>query len=114
MATALLAILLPGAVQVIIGDFIEPHFLGRLCQVSPLVVLVSLMLFGYLWGIGGMVLALPITIGAWVAHGGSGRRRGTDDARDACTCAVIKLVCKQIPHAIPRYVAGLIYGDLTK
>lgn len=89
LATALLAILLPGAVQVIIGDFIEPHFLGKLCQVSPLMVLVSLVLFGYLWGIGGMVLALPITI-------------------------VIKLVCKQIPHAIPRYIAGLIYGDVSK
>jgi len=65
LTTALLAIALPGAAQVIVGDFIEPHFLGKLCQVAPLVVLVSLMLFGYLWGIGGMVLALPITIGAW-------------------------------------------------
>ena len=109
LATALLAILLPGAVQVIIGDFIEPHFLGKLCQVSPLMVLVSLVLFGYLWGIGGMVLALPITIGASPLLALRLRTKLTGP----CS-AVIKLVCKQIPHAIPRYIAGLIYGDVSK
>lgn len=88
-ATALLAICLPGVVQLIIGDFIEPHFLGRLCKVDPIVVLLSLMLFGYLWGIPGMVLAVPITI-------------------------VTKLLCKTAPHPIPRYVAGAIVGDLSK
>ena len=39
---------------------------------------------------------------------------GVTPTRDVLHCAVIKLVCKQIPHAIPRYIAGMIYGDLTK
>lgn len=36
--TAILALALPGGAHVIIGDFIEPHFLGKLCQVSPIIV----------------------------------------------------------------------------
>jgi predicted PurR-regulated permease PerM len=44
------------------GHVIEPVFLGRSLDLSPLVVLTALWLGGWLWGIPGMVLALPVVV----------------------------------------------------
>jgi AI-2 transport protein TqsA len=49
------------AVQFSIGNFVEPKIMGRELNLSPLVVLISLAFWGWLWGFVGMVLAIPIT-----------------------------------------------------
>lgn len=44
----------------IIGNLIEPHYLGRHMDLSPVFVLFSLIFWGWIWGIVGMFLAVPI------------------------------------------------------
>ncbi|RPI71518.1 MAG: AI-2E family transporter [Ignavibacteriales bacterium] len=46
--------------QNIIGNLIEPHYLGRQMDLSPVFVLFSLIFWGSVWGIVGMFLAVPI------------------------------------------------------
>lgn len=46
--------------QNIIGNLIEPHYLGRQMDLSPVFVLFSLIFWGWVWGIVGMFLAVPI------------------------------------------------------
>jgi len=46
------------------GHIVEPIFLGRSLDLSPLVVLTAIWLGGWLWGIPGMVLALPVVVAA--------------------------------------------------
>lgn len=48
-------------VQNIIGNIIEPKIFGDRLGLNPLVILLSLLLWGYLWGIVGMFLAVPLT-----------------------------------------------------
>lgn len=46
--------------QSIMGNFLEPHYLGRRMDLSPVFVLFSLIFWGWVWGIIGMFLAVPI------------------------------------------------------
>ncbi|MEE8452823.1 MAG: AI-2E family transporter [Thermoguttaceae bacterium] len=52
---------IPGMVQMIIGNVIEPKLLGKGLELHPVTVLLALTFWGLLWGIVGMVLAVPIT-----------------------------------------------------
>lgn len=47
--------------QNIMGTFIEPHFMGRSMDLSTVIVLFSLIFWGWVWGIVGMFLSVPIT-----------------------------------------------------
>ncbi|MCX6175204.1 MAG: AI-2E family transporter [Ignavibacteriales bacterium] len=47
--------------QNIIGNIIEPKIFGDRLGLNPLVILLSLLLWGYIWGIVGMFLAVPLT-----------------------------------------------------
>lgn len=47
--------------QMIIGNIVEPRMTGKTLNLSPLVVVVSLVFWGLLWGVTGMVLCVPIT-----------------------------------------------------
>ncbi|MBC8144988.1 MAG: AI-2E family transporter, partial [bacterium] len=50
------------AVQSIIETtIIGPHVMGRHTDLHPLVVMSSLLLFGYFMGIPGMIIAIPVT-----------------------------------------------------
>jgi AI-2 transport protein TqsA len=60
-ATAVAAIALPGAVQFGIGNVLEPRMMGRSLDLHPVTILLTLMFWGALWGIVGMLLAVPIT-----------------------------------------------------
>ena len=51
-----------GAVQFIVGNLIEPRFLSNSLNLSPLVILFSLAVWGAIWGLLGMFLAVPITV----------------------------------------------------
>ena len=57
----ILAIALPGAVQVTIGNFVEPLVMGDSLELHPITILLALILWGMIWGIVGMFLAVPIT-----------------------------------------------------
>ena len=45
-----------------IGYLIEPRLAGRRLDLSPLVIIVSLAFWGSLWGIVGMILAVPLVV----------------------------------------------------
>jgi len=59
-----------------ICNFLDPKIVGDHVGISPLVILVSLSLWGYIWGFAGMVLAVPMTV-------------------------IIKIVCEHIPIMEP-------------
>ncbi len=48
------------AIQMTIGNVIAPKVLGDRLNLSPVVVLLSLVFWGWLWGIVGAILAVPI------------------------------------------------------
>jgi len=51
-----------GAWQFLIGNFLQPRMQGRSLNLSTLVVLLSLAVWGVIWGIAGMFLAAPLTV----------------------------------------------------
>jgi len=50
------------AVQQAVGSVIEPRMLGRSLNLSPLVILLSLSIWGALWGVAGALLCVPIMV----------------------------------------------------
>ncbi len=46
--------------QLSMGNFVEPRMMGRSLNLSPLFVILSLIFWGYIWGITGLILAVPI------------------------------------------------------
>ncbi len=46
----------------LVGSVLEPLVMGRRLGLSPLVVLLSLLLWGWLWGPVGMLLSVPLTM----------------------------------------------------
>lgn len=85
LVVAILAIGLPAGVQFAIGNVVEPKVMGSSLGIHPVVVVLTLVLFGLLWGIPGMFLATPLT-------------------------AVIKIVLQQ--RDFTRPIAKLLEGDL--
>jgi predicted PurR-regulated permease PerM len=49
------------------GHLVEPIFLGRRLDLNPIVVLVALWVGAWVWGIAGVVVALPILVATKVA-----------------------------------------------
>ena len=62
--------------DMILGNVIEPRITGKGLGLSPLLVFFSLVFWGWLWGIPGMILSVPLT-------------------------AVIKIVCQNVPSLRP-------------
>lgn len=58
----ILVLLGVGSVQLLVGNILEPKLMGKSLNVSPFVVLMSLTLWGSIWGIAGMFLSVPITV----------------------------------------------------
>ena len=72
IATALVML----AVNILCGFIIYPKVMGDRLGLSPLLLLISLLLWGWLWGFAGMILAVPMT-------------------------AIIKITCENIPVLEP-------------
>lgn len=49
-------------VNMLLGNFLEPNLMGRRLGLSPLVVLMSLAFWGWVWGPVGMLLSVPLTM----------------------------------------------------
>jgi len=60
--TLLFFILIIIGVQVLMGSILEPIFLGKTFSINVITVLVMLMLWGFIWGVPGLVMAIPITV----------------------------------------------------
>ena len=58
----ILVLVLVGTIQLIVGNILEPKLMGSTMNISPLVTIVALSLWGFIWGITGMVLSVPITV----------------------------------------------------
>ncbi len=56
-------------VQNLIGNVLEPKLLSRSMKISALVVFLSMIFWGWLWGIVGVVLAVPLTVAVKIACG---------------------------------------------
>ena len=69
------------AIQITIGNIITPKVVGDRLGVSPVMILLSLLLWGMIWGIPGTLLSTPII-------------------------SIIKIVCESIPSL--RSIAVLI------
>ncbi|MBN1587646.1 MAG: AI-2E family transporter [Candidatus Omnitrophica bacterium] len=50
-------------IQMVIGNGIAPKVLGDSLNLSPVVVLISLLFWGWLWGFVGALLSVPIAAG---------------------------------------------------
>ena len=58
----ILVVVFVGAIQLVIGNFLEPKLMGNSLNISSLVVILSLTIWGVIWGVAGMVLSVPITV----------------------------------------------------
>ncbi|HON13373.1 MAG TPA: AI-2E family transporter, partial [Treponema sp.] len=76
-------------VNFIIGNILEPQIQGDNLGLSPFVVLVSLLAWGWLWGFAGLVLAVPMTV-------------------------IVKIVCEHIPLLEPVAILIGSYKDILK
>ena len=49
--------------QMVVGYYVEPLFTGRRLHLSPLVVMFTLALWGWLWGAVGLIVSVPLMVG---------------------------------------------------
>ena len=49
-------------IQVMFGNILEPNIQGNSLNLSPVVILFCLIFWGWLWGIAGALLSVPITV----------------------------------------------------
>lgn len=49
-------------IQVIMGNFVDPKVQGKSLQLSPFIALFSIAFWGWVWGIPGAILGVPMTI----------------------------------------------------
>jgi predicted PurR-regulated permease PerM len=63
-------------VNLILSNLLDPKIIGEHVGISPLVTLISLSFWGYIWGVTGMFIAVPMTV-------------------------IIKIICENIPMLEP-------------
>ena len=81
----LVAFLAPLGVGLVAKDVLEPLLIGEATSLTPVAVLLSVMIWGSVWGLTGMVLAVPLT-------------------------AVIRIYLAGLEHPLPRYCALVLAG----
>ncbi len=58
----ILVLVCVGVIQLIVGNILEPRMMGNSLNISSLVVLIALALWGSIWGVVGMILSVPVTV----------------------------------------------------
>lgn len=81
----IMALALPAAIQIYLGNAVQPRVLGNALDLHPIVVLISLAFWGMIWGLPGAFLATPMT-------------------------AVLRIVLEKIPATRP--IAELLAGRI--
>jgi len=81
----IMAIAIPAAIQIVIGNLIQPKMMGDSMKLHPVTILIALIFWGMLWGVVGAFLAVPIT-------------------------SIIRIACQR--HALTRPVAAIMAGRL--
>jgi predicted PurR-regulated permease PerM len=56
-----------GIIQVVMGNIVDPKIEGRVLSLSPMIVLLALVFWGWIWGVTGAFLAIPITAAIIIA-----------------------------------------------
>jgi predicted PurR-regulated permease PerM len=51
-----------GVINVIESNFVSPWVVGRRLEISPLVVFLAVMICGWIWGIAGAFIAVPLLV----------------------------------------------------
>ncbi|MCZ6706102.1 MAG: AI-2E family transporter, partial [Bacteroidetes bacterium] len=60
LVAPMFVLILLGGIQMLMGNVIEPRIMAFSLNLSPLLILVSLIFWGWLWGVLGMMLAVPL------------------------------------------------------
>lgn len=60
--TLLFFILTLTAIQALFGGVLEPVFMGKSFSINIITILIMLMFWGFLWGIPGLIMSIPITV----------------------------------------------------
>jgi len=63
-------------INMVLGSFLDPKVMGDNLGLSPLVILISLLIWGWLWGFTGLIIAVPMMV-------------------------IIKIICENIPRLEP-------------
>ena len=56
-----------GLIQVVMGNYVDPKIEGRVLSLSPVVVLLAIVVWGWIWGVPGAFLSIPITAALLIA-----------------------------------------------
>jgi predicted PurR-regulated permease PerM len=75
LTSAVLTVLAYLVVNVVIGNFLDPRIIGKKLGLSPLVVIISLIFWGWVLGPIGMLLSVPLTMIAKIALASSDNTR---------------------------------------
>jgi predicted PurR-regulated permease PerM len=60
-----MALLVAGAslaIATVVGTFVTTWMTGRIASMNPAAVFISLLFWGWLWGVWGMLLSIPIIV----------------------------------------------------
>ena len=49
-------------VQALFGGVLEPIFMGKSFSINVITILIALMLWGFVWGVPGLIMSIPITV----------------------------------------------------
>lgn len=74
------------AINLVIGSIIEPRVQGENLGISPFIILVSLSLWGWMWGFVGMLIAVPLMV-------------------------IVKIICENVSYLKPL---GILLGSRPK
>lgn len=60
LLSKILAIVIPGLIQFVMGQIVTPRVIGRSLALHPVTVLLFLLFFQMIWGVGGAFMSTPI------------------------------------------------------
>jgi AI-2 transport protein TqsA len=49
-------------IEQVMGNYVDPRVQGRQLSLSPLVILAVILIWGWIWGVAGVLLAVPVTM----------------------------------------------------
>lgn len=87
MSTLLFFVITISGVQAVFGSVLEPIFMGKTFSINVITILVMLMLWGFIWGVPGLILSIPITV-------------------------IVKIILDQFPKY--HIISSLMAGDSSK